>query len=236
MDNNSEIAIQSVAPDGLSVVVDFLPSFTNTGTICVSANNGCGASTQRCFIVSARPATPVVTGPTSVCKSQSAVGYSIPIIPTASSYTWSVTGGATISPSGTSALVNYTTATSSSAIVRVNAINGCGASQPGTVIVNVNLFCRTAAEDSETMLSGEIKAYPNPTSGNVTVDFSSEIDTEVLLTVSDLTGKIVVSNIIEAIQGSNSKEIELNNLSKGIYMLNLRSDKSVSESIRLVVE
>ncbi len=86
------------------------------------------------------------------------------------------------------------------------------------------------------MLSGEIKAYPNPTSGNVTVDFSSEIDTEVLLTVSDLTGKIVVSNIIEAIQGSNSKEIELNNLSKGIYMLNLRSDKSVSESIRLVVE
>ncbi|MBL0031909.1 MAG: T9SS type A sorting domain-containing protein [Bacteroidetes bacterium] len=231
-----EIAIQSVAPDGLSVVVDFLPSFTNTGTICVSANNGCGASTQRCFIVSARPATPVVTGPTSVCKSQSAVGYSIPIIPTASSYTWSVTGGATISPSGTSALVNYTTATSSSAIVRVNAINGCGASQPGTVIVNVNLFCRTAAEDSETMLSGEIKAYPNPTSGNVTVDFSSEIDTEVLLTVSDLTGKIVVSNIIEAIQGGNSKEIELNNLSKGIYMLNLRSDKSVSESIRLVVE
>ena len=100
----------------------------------------------------------------------------------------------------------------------------------------MNLFCRTAAEDSETMLSGEIKAYPNPTSGNVTVDFSSEIDTEVLLTVSDLTGKIVVSNIIEAIQGSNSKEIELNNLSKGIYMLNLRSDKSVSESIRLVVE
>jgi nitrous oxidase accessory protein NosD len=234
--SNPDIAIQSIAPNGLSVVVNFLPGFTSAGNICVTANNGCGASTQRCFTISARPATPILSGPTSVCKSQSAVGYSIPAIPSATSYTWSVTGGALLTPSGTSASINYTSATSSSAIVRVNAINACGASQPGTAIVNVNLFCRTAADESVSLLNGEVNVYPNPSSGIVTVEFTSDEKSKVLLTITDLTGKIIMNEIINSIPGNNSKVLELENLAKGIYILNLKSDLTISKSIRLVIE
>ncbi|MFZ7144954.1 MAG: T9SS type A sorting domain-containing protein, partial [Bacteroidota bacterium] len=230
------IDIQSVAPDGLSIVVNFTGAFTGAGNICVTATNNCGVSTQRCYTVSARPATPALTGPTSVCKSQTSVPYSFPAVPTATSYSWSVTGGGVITPAGTSASVNYTSSTSSSAIVRVNAINSCGASQPGTVIVNVNLFCRTAADETVNMLSGELSAYPNPTSGKVKVEFTSDIKANVVMAVTDLTGKIVIEEMITAIQGMNSKELDMENLAKGIYMLNLRTDESISQSIRLVVE
>ncbi len=185
--------------------------------------------------MSARPATPALTGPTTVCKSQTAVAYSFPAVPTATSYSWSVTGGGIISPSGTSASVNYTTATSSSAIVRVNAINACGASQPGTVIVNVNLFCRTAGNDSQ-LLKGELSAYPNPTSGKVIIEFNSETETNVILTITDITGKSVMNEIISAGEGSNTKDLDLGNLAKGIYMLSLKTDELVSQTIRLVVE
>jgi hypothetical protein len=230
------IEIQSIAPDGLSIVVNFTGDFTGAGNICVTATNNCGVSSQRCYTVSARPATPALTGTTSVCKSQAAVPYSFPAVPTATSYTWSVTGGGVISPAGTSATVNYTTATSSSAIVRVNAINSCGASQPGTVIVNVNLFCRTAADKAKQMLNGELNVYPNPTSGTVKIEFSTESKASVVLAITDVSGKIVMKEIISASEGYNSKVLELGNLAKGIYMLSLRSDESISQTIRVVVE
>ncbi|MBK6990259.1 MAG: hypothetical protein IPH33_19555 [Bacteroidetes bacterium] len=62
----------------------------------------------------------------TVCKSQSSVPYSIGAISGASSYAWSITGGALISPAGLTANVNYTSATNSSATIRVNAVNSCG--------------------------------------------------------------------------------------------------------------
>ncbi|MBK7572271.1 MAG: T9SS type A sorting domain-containing protein [Bacteroidetes bacterium] len=230
------IAIQSVSPDGLTVTVNFTGLFTNNGNICVVANNGCGSSVQRCFTVSARPSTPVVSGSASGCKSQTAILYSIPVVPTATSYTWSVTGGGVITPSGLTASVNYTSATSTSAIVRVNAINTCGASQPGVKNVSVNLLCRTASDENSSEFSGDLTAYPNPTSGKATVEFTTVNDSKMLMTIMDLPGNILISEVFSAIEGNNTVDIDLSDLAKGIYLLNLKSGENVSKTIRLVVE
>ena len=45
-----------------------------------------------------------------------------------------------------------------------------------------------------------------------------------------------VNEIINSIPGHNSKVLELENLAKGIYILNLKSDLTISKSIRLVIE
>ena len=119
---------------GTSITVDFDPGFVN-GTICVAANNACGTGTSRCGLIQAVPgAGGAITGPASVCKSQS-VCYSISPITGATSYLWSVTGGASIAPSGTSASINFNTATSSVAIVKVNGVNTCGFGSPGQKVV-----------------------------------------------------------------------------------------------------
>ena len=176
-----------------------------------------------------------MTGATSVCKSQTSVTYTSSSVPSATSYTWSVTGGAIINPLGLTANVNYTTATGN-AVVRVNGVNSCGASQPGSLSVNVNLFCRTAADEMTTDFAGELSAYPNPTSGKATVEFTSPSDSKVMMTITGLVGNIIMSDVINAIEGYNTKDIDLSNLAKGTYLLNLKSGENVSKTIRLVVE
>ncbi|MBK8586241.1 MAG: hypothetical protein IPN88_12780 [Bacteroidetes bacterium] len=122
------VTILSTAPNGLSIVVRFTPAFTsNSATICVAASSGCGTGPARCFTITSRPAAPVITGPTTVCKSNSSVNYSLAPVSGASSYSWSITGGASIAPSGTNATVNYNPSLNTTAVIRANANSACGA-------------------------------------------------------------------------------------------------------------
>ncbi|MFZ7144052.1 MAG: T9SS type A sorting domain-containing protein, partial [Bacteroidota bacterium] len=230
------VNIVSTAPNGLSIVVDFTPAFTsNSANICVTANNACGSGPARCYTVTSRPAAPVVTGPTSVCKTQSAVVYTVAPVASATSYTWSVTGGASIAPSGTSATVNFNTALTSSAVVRANANNACGASQPGQRSVSVNLFCRTAA-DNVASASTEIGAYPNPTSGKAIVSFYAATESKYIVKVTDMIGNTLISDVVNANADYNTTEIDLTGVAKGMYMVSVTANDGTTETLRLVVE
>ena len=178
---------------------------------------------------------PVVTGPTTVCKTQSSVPYSLAPVTGATSYSWSITGGAAISPSGTTAIVNYNTALSTSAVIRANAVNACGASQPGGLTVAVSLFCRTAADDV-TVSNTELGAYPNPTSGKATVSFNAASESKYLVKVTDMIGNALVSDVVNAIEGYNTQDIDLTGVAKGIYMISVTAADGTTETIRLVVE
>ena len=230
------VTIVSTAPSGLSIVVDFTPAFvSNSAPICVSASNSCGTGPARCFTVTSRPSAPVITGPASVCKSNSAVVYTASAVASATSYSWSVTGGASIAPAGSSATVNFNTALSTTAVVRVNAINACGASQPGAKTVAVSLFCRTAADDV-TVSNTELGAYPNPTSGKATVSFNAASESKYLVKVTDMIGNALVSDVVNAIEGYNTQDIDLTGVAKGIYMISVTAADGSTETIRLVVE
>lgn len=229
------IAIQSVSPDGLTATVNFTGLFTNNGNICVTATNNCGPGVQRCFTVSARPNAPVVTGPTSVCKSQAAVVYSVAPVASATSYLWSVTGGASIIPSGSTASVNYNTALSTSAVVRANSVNTCGASQPGQLTVAVSLFCRTAADDVA-VANTELVAFPNPTTGKATISFNSASESRYLVKVTDVIGNTLISDVVNAIEGYNTQDIELTGVAKGIYMISVTAADGNTQTLRLIVE
>ena len=229
------IAIQSVSPDGLTATVNFTGLFTNNGNICVTATNNCGPGVQRCFTVSARPNAPVVTGPTSVCKSQAAVVYSVAPVASATSYLWSVTGGASIIPSGSTASVNYNTALSTSAVVRANSVNTCGASQPGQLTVAVSLFCRTAADDVA-VANTEVVAFPNPTTGKATISFNSASESRYLVKVTDVLGNTLMSNAVNAISGYNTQDIDLTGVAKGIYMISVTAADGNTQTLRLIVE
>ena len=226
--------VSIVTNSGLSITVNFTGAFTTQGNICVTANNSCGSGVARCYTVTSRPAPPVVTGPTAVCKSQSAVTYSLTPVSGATSYSWSVTGGASIAPSGTSAIVNYNTALSSSAIVRANALNACGASSPGGVTVNVSLFCRDAQDAVAT--ATELTAFPNPTNGKATVAFTAGAKAKYVVKVTDLLGNVIVSDVITAVEGYNTQEIDMSQVAKGLYMVSLTAEDGQSQTLRLVVE
>ncbi len=91
---------------GTSIILLFPNNFT-FGNICVTANNGCGSSTQSCLQVTSVPAVPTsITGPTSICAGANGLVYSVPAVPGATTYTWAVPQGAQISSGqGTTSVV-----------------------------------------------------------------------------------------------------------------------------------
>ncbi|MFZ7107578.1 MAG: T9SS type A sorting domain-containing protein, partial [Bacteroidota bacterium] len=214
-----------------SIMVNF---GTSAGNVCVTASNSCGSSVARCLAVITVPAAPAaISGPASVCKSQTGT-YSISPVSGATSYVWSVTGGASIVPIGTSATVNYNSALSTSATVRVNAVNACGLSQPRTLAVAVNLGCRTSGE--EMTAASALTAYPNPTNGLVTINFNAVAAERYTVKVVDLLGNVVVSDQLNAVEGNNMKELNLTNVAKGMYLMSLETEGGNVQTLRLIVE
>lgn len=176
----------------------------------------------------------MISGPTSVCKTNSSVAYNIAPVSGATSYSWSVTGGASISPSGTSAVVNYNTSLNPSSIIRANANSLCGPSQPGQLNVAVNLSCRTVADEIE-ITDSEIVVYPNPTSGKILVTFNSETETKYLIRITDLIGNIISNEVFTSETGMNTREFDITGVTKGVYMVTLSADEVVTKTTRIVV-
>ena len=110
---------------------------TGNGTITVTANNACGASspaTLTITVVNGVPATPgAITGNTSVCGNTNQT-YSVAAVSGATSYTWTLPSGW----SGTSTTNTINTTVGSVGVnVTVVAVNGCGSSAASSLTVSL---------------------------------------------------------------------------------------------------
>jgi PKD repeat protein len=109
--------------------------------VTLVATNSAGSDTETMtayITVNGPPAAPgSITGLNTVCANQTGVTYSIPSVSGATSYTWAVPSGATItSGQGTTSItVNYGT---SGGNVTVTASNSCGTSSASSLAVTVN--------------------------------------------------------------------------------------------------
>ncbi|HKR06253.1 MAG TPA: T9SS type A sorting domain-containing protein, partial [Bacteroidia bacterium] len=230
---------------GTSIKVNFGSSFTGSGNITVKANNACGASPVTSLTVFAAPAQPGnISGSNSVCKSNTAVPYSISPVTGATSYTWTITGGATFvgSTSGTSVTVKYTTASSTSATLSVKANNACNSSPIRTLAITVSFSCRTIDEETaeETSyipeFSSEMIAYPNPTSDKLNVAFKAAGSEHYTLRITDLVGNMIIKEINSATVGDNLREFDLSHLSQGMYFVTLEMEGAETKTIRVAVK
>jgi hypothetical protein len=230
---NVPAGMSITANTGTSITVSIGPGF-NSGNVCVSASNGCASGSSRCLSVTNKAPIPgVVSGSGSVCKSQSAVTYSISAVTGATGYAWTASNGTVMSSSGTSANANFTGATSSTVVISVVSTNLCGNSNPSKKSVSVNLLCRDTQND---IVDQAMTVFPNPTSGKVTVNFSASAEDRYLVRVVDLLGKVVYSSDVNAVIGLNVKDIDLSNVAKGMYLLNIQTAGGESQTLRLVVE
>jgi len=110
-----------------------------TGTICVTASDGCATSPASCITITfaaALPAPTPITGPNPVCAGQT-VTYSVPPVPGATTYTWTVPAGVTIvsGQGSTSITVTYG---ATAGIICVTAGNSCGNSSQTCITVTIN--------------------------------------------------------------------------------------------------
>ena len=66
-----------------------------------------------------------------------------------------------------------------------------------------------------------LQLYPNPTNDQLFLNVTGQIQTSLLLTIKDITGKPVFSNNID--MDNQQHVIDLKNLLQGIYILELQS-------------
>jgi hypothetical protein len=75
--------------------------------------------------------------------------------------------------------------------------------------------------------TGEITVYPNPNTGNFTIE--TNYTEKQTLQIYDITGKMVLSQLI-----AGKAEIDASNLTEGIYNINIVSNREVINR-RLVI-
>jgi len=80
-----------------------------------------------------------------------------------------------------------------------------------------------------------LQVYPNPTHGNITVQFSTTSAGKFQLRVTDLTGRMLRNEMIDATEGINVHEIELGDVAKGTYLL-LIENNNLRKQTRIVIE
>ena len=210
-----------------SIKVTYGATFVGTASIGVTATNGCGTSAASTLAVSALLGQPgAITGSTGCTRSQSSVTFSIAAVTGATSYAWTITGGATFvgATTGTSVKVNFGTATSSSITISVKAVNACGSSAASTKVVTVNLTARSGAEaitatTVETI--SEAGIYPNPSRGNFNLNFNTKNSDKVMVSIMDASGRVVYKSVKTYTEGNQLNKIDVSGLKKGLYFLHL---------------
>ena len=81
----------------------------------------------------------------------------------------------------------------------------------------------------------EVNFYPNPATINVTIDITLAENSKLDLTVMNCVGQTVYKTVVNGVAGSNKVNVDLNNLSNGIYFYQLKSANNKTITRKFVV-
>ncbi len=81
---------------------------------------------------------------------------------------------------------------------------------------------------------GITSVYPSPTTSNVTVQFNSTEEEKVTVRVMDMTGRLVMEQVTDAIKDINELPITLTGLQSGVYSVTVSNSTTVSTPVRFV--
>ncbi|MDR3046010.1 MAG: thiol protease/hemagglutinin PrtT [Bacteroidales bacterium] len=70
-----------------------------------------------------------------------------------------------------------------------------------------------------------ISIYPNPATDKITVDLTANNAGKLNFQIVDLTGKVIRTDVVNHLGGELNHEIYVNDLSKGMYLVKITSDK-----------
>ena len=120
----------------------------------------------------------------------------------------------------------------SSQIIAVNASNSCGTSRNQN-LTGISITTCPRIGDATSGLN--LVAYPNPVSDLLNVEFNSTSEQHCKISLMDATGRVVRTDVKDAVEGQNQMQFSVKGLAAGIYMLQFQMDNN-SEQLRIVVQ
>lgn len=82
----------------------------------------------------------------------------------------------------------------------------------------------------------ELNAYPNPTDGSSTLSFSSEKNESAQIRMTDMTGKLVALKNVNISTGINKINLDLSQLTEGVYIMFFESGSGQRGITKVVVQ
>lgn len=172
------------------------PSGTTIWTKTVSGSVPQAHRYEACYVLNAAPSIPVISQNGNVLTSTSAT-----------TYQWYLDGAQIAGATSQS----YSPSQSGTYLVRITDANGCvymySAIYDFTYVTGVNEMAQTA----------ELVVYPNPANDIITIRTNFSENENVLLTVFDASGKIVL-------QAENTSTLDLSALENGVYFITASSE------------
>lgn len=106
---------------------------------------------------------------------------------------------------------------------------------PNNLYIDNFAVSGTVGIDEVNAGAGDFYIYPNPANDAARVEFSLKDNQDVNIMITDLSGRIVYSDLLQnRAAGMNNVELPLNNFADGMYMVSLRTNNN-TVSQRLIV-
>lgn len=209
-------------------------TFSNPGTYSVTLIatniNGSVATTQTVNISNCAPNASFLLPANNCTFAAMTVTNSSSTSGGAMSYTWSVnaSSGVTVSPNSVAASPTISFSNAGTYTITLLASNSSGnATSSQTVAVAAS--CVGIHENS--LLSENVKLYPNPTKDMVNVSLPHN-GSEFSITVTDILGSVIYSQ-----KNSKNSDVQINlaNKSKGVYFITIEGNKEKATK-KIIVE
>ncbi|MBL0343148.1 MAG: T9SS type A sorting domain-containing protein [Bacteroidetes bacterium] len=207
------------------ISVDFGPTFTS-GNITVIAKNLCGDSQVRVRDVSAAPAKPgTISGNAAPCANSAGNVYSVAAVTGATSYTWTIPSGASITSGAGTNSVTISFGSVASALT-VKAVNACATGAGSTLAISFS--CRIQASE----VNNGFSVYPNPASDRITISNADGIDGMVTVKISDVAGRTLINQLANSENGNTT--IDVSSLKTGVYLIetSIGNERFVSRFVK----
>jgi hypothetical protein len=245
----------------LKFTVTYPPGYTvNTGTsvanksLVITSVNGVGSSatTRTLTLSTAMPALGTNTNsysfttPTGVvsaayftkCAPQT---ISVPAIPFATSYVWTLQNGATGTSITNSIVVNFSGVTpliaTTKNIVKVKAQNACGVfSAEKSISLTFDGINICSTEKTSPVMVSEVSIYPNPTRDNFTLELTASELSEMSMTIYNINGAMVRAKNVQLTEGNNVINEDVSSLSSGIYFVQIYNASNGETVVKKLVK
>ncbi len=80
-----------------------------------------------------------------------------------------------------------------------------------------------------------ITIYPNPANDNLRINVKDQTKTDFILTISDLSGRAVLTEELNTVLISNNAQLDISKLNKGMYFISL-SNKEGTSTQKLIIQ
>jgi len=192
----------------------------DAGEISVIAGNICGESPPviRSINLETLPGQGgTISGNDTVCSNHETYTYSIPPIPAASSYSWDIPQGTTITGSpGNNSIVISIGPAAVSGNISVKGKNSCGAGPASHKYIVVKI-CDGV---QEIIQQQGITVFPNPAEAFINIVVKGEMK-QMNLSLVNLNGQTVFNESMENTAPDFKLQVDVTSFSRGMYFLKL---------------